>query len=118
MNYEALGITPPEKKVLRIKPNPKDVASVLKIVRTLNKHFYRKGNKVLIEVAWYAFMPWESNSEKKWWFLCSSLPVLYSQKVAVFEKAFRRKYPDLPFEFDYLYGKRYFDVRDDLGNFL
>jgi len=118
INYSSLGLVPPEKKRLKVPPNPKDIKPVKDIVRVLNQHFYRKGNKVFDEVIWYAFMPWVDNPSKKWYFLCSSTPEAYSKKARTFEKAFRSKHPNLQFEFLALYGRMYFQAINMEGTYL
>ncbi len=119
IDLEALGIFSSEKKMIKFSPNPKDVRPVRKSLNLLNNKFFRKGNSVFEEVAFYAFMPWEDNPDKEWVFLCTSLPLLHSNQLKKWIRIIQSKFPGFSFKISYLYSRNYyFKIVDANGVFM
>lgn len=108
IDLESIGIIPEEKKIRKFSPRAQDVRPVRKILNIFNDKFYRKENKIFAEVAFYALMPWDDNKEKKWVFLCTSLPLIHSRPIKNWIKIIQKKYPELVFEVKYLYCRDYY----------
>jgi hypothetical protein len=111
-----LGVSAQPKK---LKPRGIDIIPVRKITSMLNSIFYKKGNKVLEETVWYAFMPWKNNEQREWWILCSSIPPIHDVRTKKIESLIRKKYPQFRFKIAYYYNRDiYFEAREHIGTYL
>lgn len=93
-----LGVFIRGNNVQKLKPNPKTIKPLNKLLKMLNGSFGKKANKVLLSTIFYGCMPWENNESKKWYILCDSISAVYSKKTKAIEKLIRRKYPEFEFE--------------------
>lgn len=118
MNYERIGVNIQSPKANKIKPNPKDVVPVKKILKLLNKRYYFKGNKTFEEIIWYAFMPWADNPSKTWYFLCSSIALTRDNDVMDLCERLRKMYPKQNIKFESIYGPMYFKAIHHEGTYL
>lgn len=99
-----LGVHFRQNKPSKMKPNPKSMKPLKKLLKMLNASFGKKATKAFLSSEFIAYLPWEHNLEKKWLILCESLPAVYSKKTKVIENLIRKKHPNFIFEIKSLHS--------------
>ena len=104
--------------VIKIRPNPKDIAPIYRLVKRLNQAYHREEKGPLCRIAWYAFFPWQNNPQKKWILACTCLATTRDRGVIAMTIGFKKSNPHVDFEIQCVYGPRYFEMRDEIGLFI